>query len=95
VWTRPWLLRRNDLGAYSTLLSELKTEDQSSFLNFLRLTPGLFEDLVEQVAPYIQRQDTCFRQAISPGMRVAITLRYLATGISCFYMYIYIGCQGA
>jgi hypothetical protein len=95
VWTRPWLLRRNELGAYSTLLSELKAEDESSFLNFLCLTPGLFDDLVEQVTPYIKRQDTSFRQAISPGMRLAITLRYLATGTLCVYMYIDIVCQGA
>jgi hypothetical protein len=87
VWTRQWLLRRDDLGAYSTLLSELKAEDQGSFLNFLRLSPGLFDQMVEKVSPYIQRQDTCFRKAISPGMRLAITLRYLATGIILYLMH--------
>lgn len=80
VWTRPWLLRRDELGAYDTLLSELRDEDEGSFLNFLRVTPGLFEELVTKVSPYIKRQDTTFRKAISPGMRLAITLRYLATG---------------
>ena len=31
---------------------------------------------------YIQRQDTIMRVAISPGERLAVTLRYLATGES-------------
>lgn len=79
-WTRPWLLRRDDLGAYNTLMSELRVEDQDSFLNFLRMSPGVFDELVEKVTPYIKRENTTFRKAISPGMRLAITLRYLATG---------------
>jgi hypothetical protein len=80
IWVKEWLLKRNDLGAYETLLSELREEDQGSFLNFFRLSPGMFEWLLDQVQPYIQKQDTNYRQAISPGMRLAITLRYLATG---------------
>ena len=80
IWCRQWLLRRDDLGAYNTLLSELKLEDQKSFLNFLRMSPGLFEGLLEKIRPLIQKEDTNYRKAISPGMRLAITLRYLATG---------------
>jgi hypothetical protein len=80
VWTRPWLLRREELGAYDTLLSELRVQDRGCFLNFLRVTPALFDEMVVKVTPYIKRQDTCMRKAISPGMRLAITLRYLATG---------------
>ena len=82
IWTREWLLRRSDLGAFDTLLSELREEDKASFLNFLRVSPGLFQDLLGKIAPLIERQDTPFRPAISPGMRLAITLRYLATGNS-------------
>lgn len=85
VWTRPWLLRRPELGAYDTLISELRAEDESSFLNFLRVSPEIFDDLLNRVTPLIQRQDTVFRKAIPPGMRLAITLRYLATG-KAFYL---------
>lgn len=87
VWIRDWLLRRNDLGAYETLFSELRVEDEGSFLNFVRMSPALFDDLVEKVRPYIERQDTTFRKAISPGMRLAITLRYLATGMVSLDLY--------
>ena len=81
LWCREWLLKRNDLGAYDTLLAELKEDDQKSFLNFLRMSPGLFDGLVEKVTPLIQKEDTVFRKSIPPGLRLAITLRYLATGM--------------
>ena len=80
LWCREWLLRRDDLGAYETLVSELRDEDPKSFLNFLRISPGLFEGLLDMVSPLIKRENTSCRKAISPGMRLAITLRYLATG---------------
>ena len=80
IWCREWLLRRDDLGAYETLIKELREEDKKSFINFLRVSPGIFEGLLEKVAPLIQKQDTNYRKAIKPGMRLAITLRYLATG---------------
>ena len=80
MWTRQWLLRRTQYGAYETLLSELRREDEGSFLNFLRVAPDLFDSLVERVRPLVQKEHTNFRAPISPGLRLAITLRYLATG---------------
>uniref|UniRef100_A0A1X7U532 Transposase Helix-turn-helix domain-containing protein n=1 Tax=Amphimedon queenslandica TaxID=400682 RepID=A0A1X7U532_AMPQE len=42
------------------------------------------------VSPLIKRQDTVMRQAISPGERLAVTLRFLATGESySILQYIY------
>ena len=80
VWMKKWLTRREDLGAYQTLLKELREEDTSSYLNFLRMAPGLFDDLLQKVTPYIQKENTNMRCSISPGLRLAITLRYLVTG---------------
>jgi hypothetical protein len=80
IWQKSWLSRREDLGAFDTLLSELKEEDKSSFLNFLRVTPGIFENLVLLITPHIERQNTTFRKSIPPAVRLAITLRFLATG---------------
>ena len=39
-----------------------------------------FNDLVGRISFHIQRQDTIMRAAISPRERLAVTLRYLATG---------------
>ena len=80
IWTREWLLRRRDYGVFDTLLSELRAEDQASFLNFLRVSPAIYDSLLDKVSPLIQKNDTPFRKSISPSMRLAVTLRFLATG---------------
>ena len=42
----------------------------------------MFDEIVEKVTPLIERQETFFRKPLPPGLRVAITLRFLATGDS-------------
>ena len=44
------------------------------------MSPERFDHLLGLVGPVISRQTTNFRSAISPGERLAITLRYLVTG---------------
>ncbi|CAG4981951.1 unnamed protein product [Parnassius apollo] len=41
-----------------------------------------FEYLINKIFPLISKQDTQLLQALSAKMRLAITLRYLATGAS-------------
>ena len=82
-WTRPWLTeeRRRQYGHYTSLLdTQLRFEDRSAFRNFTRLTPEVFDDILERVAPVIQKQQTNYRHPLSAGLKLAITLRYLATG---------------
>ena len=81
-WTRPWLLRRPLYGQYEKLLQEMRQEDVGSFRNFLRVEPGLFQELLERVGPLIEKKDTFWRKALEPGLKLAITLRFLATGNS-------------
>ena len=83
-WSRAWLQRRHTLGAYNQLLQELRQEDPWSFRNFLRMSEDSFQELLDLVIPLIRRKDTNMREAISPGERLALTLRFLATGISIF-----------
>jgi hypothetical protein len=84
-WVKPWLLRRHHLGAYDGLMVELANEDIPGYVAFQRMAPDLFGELLAKVGPLIQKQDTIMRQSISPGARLAITLRYLATG-RCIYV---------
>ena len=71
VWVRNCLRNRSSLGAYGTLLSELREEDGGGgCLNFMRVTPGLFEHLVQLVTLIIRKEYTNMREAISPGMRL-------------------------
>ncbi|KAJ8369891.1 hypothetical protein SKAU_G00099190 [Synaphobranchus kaupii] len=82
MWTRQWLQRRQSQGAYPNLCHELGVEDQQGFQNFSRFAPDQFQKLLEMVTPLIQRQNTNFRDCISPGERLMVTLRFLATGES-------------
>ena len=46
------------------------------------MTPNRFEHLVTLVAPLIEKRTTRFREPISASQRLALTLRFLATGES-------------
>ena len=81
TWARRWMLRRT-LGCYSQLLRELADEDPPSYKNWLRMDQHNFNILLSLVEPTLTRQDTVMREAIPAGERLAITLRYLATGHS-------------
>lgn len=80
-WVRPWLLRRPLYGDYDTLMVELEREHQADFKKFLRMEPAMFRELLRRVGPRIERSREG-RQPLSAGLKLAITLRYLATGDS-------------
>lgn len=89
-WVRQWILRRNRLGASATLLKELALEDKEGYKNHLRMSEEKFDELLSKVQNSIKKQDTVMRQAISPELKLQVTLRYLATGdsystLACVY----------
>ena len=49
----------------------------------VRMDAVTFEELLTSVAPRITYRDTLMRQAMPPGERLDITLRFLATGMDC------------
>ena len=71
-----------EVGVYNTLMKELEDESDKEFQSFARVPPDLYHEIVRRVGPRIQKQHTFFRKALSPGLKVAITLRFLGTGIS-------------
>lgn len=80
IWTRKWILNRPKQGAYLNLIAELRLGDTASYANFLRMDPGSFYELLNLVGASITKKDTRMRAAIPPGERLALTLRFLATG---------------
>lgn len=80
IWTKDWVARRNQDGFYTKLLMELRAEEPALYRNFLRMNATQFDYILALVTPYIIKRDTNMRQSISPGERLAVTLRYLATG---------------
>ena len=80
VWVRPWIGRRRQFGLYDQLLVELRQEDQKSFKNFMRMPPDMFDELLARVGPRITKQTTRYREPLEPGLKLALTLRHLASG---------------
>ena len=56
------------------------------YKNFLRINNELFEELVHCVGPHIKKITTPWRQPLSVGLRLAITLRYMASGDSYMFL---------
>ena len=81
IWVRPWISRREQYGAYYILMKELEREDADGYAAYQRITPKCFFELLEKIRPSIEKQNTKMRKCIPPDLRLAITLRYLATGI--------------
>ena len=79
-WTRKWLLRRKHQGFYDNLMQELRLETPKLYNNFLRLNYEAFEEILIRIRPSIQKMNTNMREVIKPEIRLAVTLRYLATG---------------
>ena len=48
--------------------------------NFLRMPPEMDDELVERVGPRITKQITWYREPLDPGLKIAITLRHIASG---------------
>lgn len=59
----------------------LKTDDRSGlFRNFSRMSQEDFQYLISLIGPKIGKKDTNYRDCIPVELRLAITLRFLATG---------------
>ncbi|XP_039281609.1 uncharacterized protein LOC120350804 [Nilaparvata lugens] len=90
-WVRPSL---NSRATYSgnDLLDDLNRDDvdplsgelrtDGSFKNFVRMTSEDFEYITLMIGHKISKMDTNYRKAISVTEKLAVTLRFLATGDS-------------
>lgn len=61
-------------------LAELLAEPSGEFNNFVRMSCNDFEYLVQKISPLVVKQDTRWRDSIPVKIRLAVTLRFLATG---------------
>ena len=81
IWVRKKIQNRPAQGVHNNLLQELRNNDPSGYKNFSRMDSETFDELLNRVGPLITHQDTRFRKAIPPSERLALTLRFLATGM--------------
>ena len=87
VYMRDWIALREERGIYHQLVKELETGDRVAYKEFFRMTKQQFCFLVEKVSPLIEKKQqpspiNSVRSTIKPDERLAVTLRYLATGES-------------
>ena len=80
-WVRPWILRRPVLGHYDTLMNELMREAQGDFKGYMRMDPGMFLGLCQRMHNRLDKSHSA-RAPLEPGLKLAVTLRYMATGNS-------------
>lgn len=81
-WVSELMRERAQFGAFNSTLNTLEIHDVEKWRNYLRMEPHLFNAILQSVGDSIRRQDTVLRAAIPPAERLALTLRYLATGES-------------
>lgn len=82
LWARNWIRNRETQKIVENLIRDLRNDETNSFEQFFRMTPENFDFLLEKVTPFIAKKDTQMRKSISAEIRLAITIRYLATGDS-------------
>lgn len=69
-WVRKMFTARKSVGEFYTLFKELEDEE-SSFYNYFRMSQCQFYVLLTK----IQKQNTTFREAISPKEKLMVCLR--------------------
>ncbi|KAK3920137.1 Protein ALP1-like [Frankliniella fusca] len=77
---RPIFQSRETFGAWFSLVPVMRELDPDEFYRFFRMTVNCFDCLLEKVEPFITKRSN--RKSVSAGERLAITLRYLASGDS-------------
>ena len=78
-------------------MRDLEFTEDVLFKNFTRMSKTYFYKLLGIVEPMITKQNTHFRESVPAEMKLAITLRYLATGgsfMSLMYRVIQNDCRG-
>ena len=56
--------RRRQFGLYDQLMTELRREDQKSFVKFMRMQPEMFDEILERVGPRITKQYTATKNVL-------------------------------
>ena len=73
-WVHPIVARRPEQGDYEHLYMELR-QDEQKFQAYFRLSVEQFDWVLDRVRSQIEKQDTAWRDSISPAARLAICLR--------------------
>ena len=78
---RPWLTWAEHVeeGQYTRLMPRLQLDDPMAYQKFIRMLPELFQELEQRITAELQKDRTWMRDPLRPGVKLAVTLRLLAT----------------
>ncbi len=74
-----WVKPRQESFFYSTVKPFYERQD---WLTHYRIDRDTFYEILAQIQPLIEREDTNYREAVTAEQRLSCTLLYLATGIT-------------
>ncbi|VEN53414.1 unnamed protein product [Callosobruchus maculatus] len=77
-WVRPMFQERNQKGAFVNLFHHMKTNDHEMFFKYTRMLPDQFDHLLNLLKPKLLKRSR--REFLSPELRLAMVLKYLAHG---------------
>ena len=81
--TRDWVKRRDEKGYFNNIIQELKVEDRLGFKEMFRMDIVDFEFILGKISQFISPQEIIGgHKPILADERLALALRYLATGES-------------
>ena len=75
LWMNDIFRQRTRFGEYHRLVRDELLLDEEHFFNYFRMTREDFAYLLRMVEPVITKQNTAFRERISPRERLAVTIR--------------------
>ena len=67
-------------------MAELEGEHHGDFINYLRMDPAIFHELLQRLTPRLMKKDTKWLPALKPWLKLAITLRFLASGATYHHL---------
>lgn len=75
-WVHPINQRRHEFGEFHVLWPEINIDDEKCKM-YIRMTKKEFDVLYILLETKLKKQNTYFREAISPEERLLLTLRYV------------------
>ena len=79
-WVMQWIHQRQEKGCYSNLLADLIETDILGYQNFVRMPPAFLTSSRNIYTTTSRSQSLVFRKPLEVEVKLAITLRHLATG---------------
>lgn len=80
LWISSSIKNFGTASMYERSYMDWRVNDPEKFRRYLRMTVECFDELLQKIHFRIEKMDTVLRLAIRPDKRLAITLRYLASG---------------